>query len=166
MFADYKPTGGNHTVDKIEFNVKGKTLAAKKYSTDKTTSNVDSYSVALTPENGKFITQAPSHINGVVMKNGKEVDVNSMQDYLGAKAHMVVISLNEKEYLHVHPSVEGGKFDLHTTFEKPGIYRGWLQFQTDGKVHTADFVFNVKKATAEELEVAKKESGKMSKMKL
>ena len=77
------------------------------------------------------------------MLNGKEVDVNTLEDYLGAKAHMVVVSLAEKKYLHVHPSVEGGKFDLHTTFDKPGVYRGWIQFQSKGKVYTSDFVMNV-----------------------
>jgi hypothetical protein len=79
----------------------------------------------------------------MVMNDGKEVDVNSLENYLGAKAHMVVISLDDKEYLHVHPDVQGGKFDLNTTFKKPGIYRGWIQFQSDGKVHTVDFVMNV-----------------------
>ena len=42
------------------------------------------------------------HIGGVMMQNGKEVDVNTLEDYLGAKAHMVVVSLTDKKYLHVH----------------------------------------------------------------
>ena len=88
------------------------------------------------------------HINGVMMLNGKEVDVNTLEDYLGAKAHMVVVSLTDKKYLHVHPSVEGAKFDLHTTFEKPGIYRGWIQFQSKGKAYTSDFVMNVAEGKA------------------
>ena len=82
-----------------------------------------------------------------MMQNGKEVDVNTLEDYLGAKAHMVVVGLVDKKYLHVHPSVEGGKFDLHTTFDKPGVYRGWIQYQSKGKVHTSDFVFNVAEGT-------------------
>ena len=89
------------------------------------------------------MTNAATHINGVVLLNGKAVDVNTLEDYLGAKAHMVVVSLADKKYLHVHPSVEGGKFDLHTTFDKPGVYRGWIQFQSKGKVYTSDFVMNV-----------------------
>ena len=88
------------------------------------------------------------HINGVMMQNGKEVDVNTLEDYLGAKAHMVVVSLTDKKYLHVHPGVEGSRFDLHTTFNNPGIYRGWIQYQSKGKVYTSDFVFNVAEGTA------------------
>lgn len=148
LFADYKPSGSNHTVDKLDVTVTGSAPTAKNYSTDKRQTNVDGYTVALTPTGGRFVTKTPMHITGAVTQNGKAVDPNTMENYLGAKAHMVVVSLNEKEYLHVHPGVENGKFDLHTTFEKPGTYRGWIQFQTEGKIHTADFVINVAEGSA------------------
>ena len=152
LFADYKPSGGNHTVDVLNVNVAGTAPAAKTYGADKLTGDAgDGFSVKLTPEAGKFLTNMPMHINGVVMQNGKEVDVNTLEDYLGAKAHMVVVSLADKKYLHVHPSVEDAKFDLHTTFEKPGVYRGWIQFQSKGKVYTSDFVMNVAEGKAADM---------------
>lgn len=143
LFADYLPTGGSHQVEKIQLNVKGTPKTSVKYSTDKLVGTSDKYSVQLQVEGGKLLTGRQIHIAGKVMKDGKDVDVNSLENYLGAKAHMVVISLNDKEYLHVHPDVEGGKFDLHTTFKKPGIHMGWIQFKSEGKVHTVDFVLNV-----------------------
>ena len=144
LFADYKPSGANHTVDNLNVTVAGNVPTAKAYSADKLMGDAgDGFSVRLTPDGGKFATNMATHINGEVLQNGKAVDVNTLEDYLGAKAHMVVVSLADKKYLHVHPSVEGGKFDLHTTFEKPGIYRGWIQFQSKGKVYTSDFVMNV-----------------------
>ncbi len=145
LFADYKPSGANHTVDNLTVNVTGNAPAAKKYSGDKLVNNTDGFTVTLTPDGGKFVTNSPMHIKGAVTKDGKPIDPNTMENYLGAKAHMVVVSLDEKKYLHVHPGVENGNFDLHTTFDKAGVYRGWIQFQTDGKVHTADFVMNVGK---------------------
>ena len=149
LFADYKPSGGNHTVDVLNVVVAGTAPVAKKYNADKLTgAGGDGFSVNLSPEGGKFLTNMPMHINGVMMQNGKEVDVNTLEDYLGAKAHMVVVGLADKKYLHVHPSVDGGKFDLHTTFDKPGVYRGWIQYQSKGKVYTSDFVFNVAEGTA------------------
>ena len=152
LFADYKPSGGNHTVDVLNVAVTGTAPAAKKYGTDKLTGEGgNGFSVKLTPEGGKFLTNMPMHINGVVMQNGTAVDVNTLEDYLGAKAHMVVVSLADKKYLHVHPSVEGGKFDLHTTFDKPGVYRGWIQYQSKGKVYTSDFVFNVAEGTSADM---------------
>ena len=152
LFADYKPSGGNHTVDVLNVTVTGTVPAAKKYGADKLTGDGgDGFSVSLTPEGGKFLTNMPMHINGVMMQNGKQVDVNTLEDYLGAKAHMVVVGLADKKYLHVHPSVEGGKFDLHTTFDKPGVYRGWIQYQSKGKVYTSDFVFNVAEGKAADM---------------
>lgn len=150
LFADYKPSGGNHIVDNLNVTVTGTAPAAKKYGADKLTGAAgDGFTVSLTPEGGKFLTNMAMHINGVVMLNGKEVDVTTLEDYLGAKAHMVVVSLTDKKYLHVHPSVEGGKFDLHTTFDKPGVYRGWIQFQSKGKVYTSDFTMNVAEGKAD-----------------
>ena len=144
LFADYKPSGANHTVDNLNVTVAGTVPIAKVYGADKLTGDAgDGFSVSLTPDGGKFVPNTATHINGVVLLNGKALDVNTLEDYLGAKAHMVVVSLADKKYLHVHPSVEGGKFDLHTTFDKPGVYRGWIQFQSKGKVYTSDFVMNV-----------------------
>jgi len=143
LFADYLPGGGSHQVEKINLNIKGTPKVAVSYNADKLTSVVDKFTVALSIDGGKLITGSQMHIAGKVMQDGKEVDVNSLENYLGAKAHMVVVSLEDKEYLHVHPDVEGGKFDLNTTFKKPGIYRGWIQFKSEGKVHTVDFVMNV-----------------------
>jgi hypothetical protein len=152
LFADYKPSGGNHVVDNLNVTVTGTAPAAKKYGADQLTGSAgDGFTVSLTPEGGKFLTNMPMHINGVVMMNGKEVDVTTLEDYLGAKAHMVVVSLTDKKYLHVHPSVEGGKFDLHTTFDKPGVYRGWIQFQSKGKVYTSDFTMNVGEGKAADM---------------
>lgn len=154
MFADYLPSGSSHQVEKIEFSVTGTPRPAVTFSNEKLSGQSENFTVSLKPTGGKIITGTQMHIAGVLMKDGKEVDVNTLENYLGAKAHMVVISLNDKEYLHVHPDVEGGKFDLHTTFKKPGIYRGWIQFQSSGKVHTVDFVMDVKEGTPEEIKKA------------
>ena len=150
LFADYKPSGGDHTVDKIELEVTGKPAAEKKWSADKLSSTVDGYTITLKSETDEFSTNHLSHVGATVSKNGKPVDPNTLENYLGAKAHVVMISLADKQYMHVHPEVEYGAFDLHTTFEKTGVYRAWFQFQADGKVHVADFVINVKDGKAED----------------
>ena len=148
LFADYKPTGGSHQVEKIPLRVKGKEKPKVSFSADKLSGASGKYSVTLNPTGGKISAGSQMHIAGAVMKDGKEVDPSTLENYLGAKAHMVVISLNEKEYLHVHPDVSGGKFDLHTTFKMPGVYRGWIQFKAEGKVHTIDVTMNVTAGTA------------------
>ena len=153
LFADYLPNGGSHQVEKVPVNIKGISKPAVTFSTDKLVGKSGNFTVTLATGE-KLITGAQMHITGMLMKDGKEIDVNTLENYLGAKAHMVVVSLNDKEYLHVHPDVTGGKFDLHTTFKNPGIYRGWIQFQSGGKVHTVDFTMNVKEGTADDIKKA------------
>ena len=144
LFADYFPSGGNNQLEKINLNVGGSAYTPVAYVAPRLASTVDGYTLTLMSEGGKFEVGKLSHIEGVLTQNGKAVDANTLENYLGAKAHMVVIGVEEKQYLHVHPEVVNGKFDLHTTFEKAGVYRGWVQFQSNGKVHTADFVIVVK----------------------
>jgi len=166
LFADYKPMGGNHTVDKINLTVSGNAPASKKFTTEKLTGTSGDYAITLEPESGKFIMGGLMHISAVLKNKGKEMDANSLGDYLGAKAHIVVIGLDDKNYLHVHPNVKNGRFDLHTTFEKPGIYRGWIQFKAEDTLHTMDFVIIVKEGTPEEIAKMKKAGDEMKEMKM
>ncbi|MDZ4707940.1 MAG: heavy metal-binding domain-containing protein [Saprospiraceae bacterium] len=154
LFADYLPSGGDHQVEKIAINVSGTTKGLVTYSANKLIGTSADFTVSLQATGGKLITGAPMHIAGELTQNGKAIDVNTLENYLGAKAHMVVVSLNDKEYLHVHPDVSSGKFDLHTTFKKPGIYRGWIQFQSNAQVHTVDFVMDVNEGTVDEIKKA------------
>jgi len=144
LFADYFPTGANNQIEKIKLNVAGKPYAPVTYSTPKLASTTGNYTLTLVPEGGKLEVGKLAHIQGALTQNGKKVDASTLENYLGAKAHMVVIGVDDKQYLHVHPDVENGAFDLHTTFEKAGVYRGWVQYLAGGKVNTADFVMNVK----------------------
>jgi hypothetical protein len=140
-FADYKPTGGLNTVDKIEIQVRGAAAKPADFSKEKLTSTVDGFNVAL--DAAKLKTGNAVHIPVSISKNGKPADPATFENYLGEKAHVVMIETSSKEYLHTHPAAEAGILNIRTTFAKAGTYRGWLQFQTDGKVHTADFVLNV-----------------------
>ncbi len=144
-FADYKPLGGLNQVNKQEFNVSGNPAKTVAYTQPKMSTTVDGYT--LTMEAGHdakgFSSGNQQHIPVTIKQGGKSVDPATFENYLGEKAHLVLVEVASKEFVHTHPSAEGGKLDIHTTFAKPGMYRGWLQFQTNGKVHTADFVLKV-----------------------
>lgn len=143
MFADYLPSGGVHQMEKIPLAVKGTPYKSISYTKPKYSVQVDGYEVTLEADGGKWTTNQQMHIKAIIKKDGKTLDANGFENYLGAKSHMVVLKTETFDYLHVHPEVENGNLDLHTTFESPGIYRGWLQFQTAGKVHVADFIIKV-----------------------
>jgi hypothetical protein len=143
LFADYSPSNGTHQLEKIPVTVKGKLYNPVTYTAPNLISKVDGLTISLESESGAWTTEQPMHI-GVVIKKGNQVlDAGTFENYLGAKAHVIILKAESFDYLHVHPSAENGTLDLHTTFEKAGIYRGWLQFKTDGKLHTADFTIKV-----------------------
>lgn len=161
LFADYKPKGGEQKVDRFSLKVGGDAPADRFYETESLESEAgDGFTAVLTPKDGPLLTGQPSRLKGKILKNGKEIDVNTLEDYLGEKAHMVIIGLADKDYLHVHPGIEGSLFDLHTTFEKPGVYRGWLQFQSAGEVYTSDFVFQIRQGETSTAPVTSPNPGK------
>ncbi|MDX1913512.1 MAG: heavy metal-binding domain-containing protein [Saprospiraceae bacterium] len=141
-FADFKPTGGLNQVDKIELNVAGEPAKAIAYTREKLTASISGYELTMQTE-GALTAGKHQHIGVAIKQNGKTLDPASFENYLGEKAHLVMVEVASKEFVHTHPAVENGKLQIHTTFAQPGTYRGWLQFQTAGKVHTADFVLQV-----------------------
>jgi hypothetical protein len=147
LFADYAPTGSNHQLEKVTFNVSGTAPAAVATGGQRLTGKADGYEVTITNESA-IVTNNLLHMGAIIRKDGKEIPADQLENYLGAKAHVVIVGLDTKEYMHVHPEIVDGKFDLHTTFDKPGIYKGWIQFQANGQVHTADFVLDVKEGKA------------------
>jgi len=148
LFADYLPTGADHQVERIELKVGGTPYKTQTFASEKIVSSTDGYEVSLAPDGGKFFSEGTSHISAIIKKEGKEIATDQLEDYLSAKAHVVMISEDTQNYLHVHPNVAKGRLDLHTTFGRPGIFRSWLQFKTNGQVHTADFVIKVEEGAA------------------
>jgi YD repeat-containing protein len=73
-----------------------------------------------------------------ITRDGRPVAV---QDYLGAKGHLVALREGDLAFLHVHPDERSLRFEA--TFPTAGRYRLFLQFQVDGRVHTAEFTHEV-----------------------
>ncbi len=149
-FTDFKPLGGLNQVNKTELNVAGTAAKAIAYTQPKMTTAVDGYTVVFDGHGASLAAGAPVHLHINISEKGKRLSPSNIENYLGAKAHVVMIETTTKEFLHVHPEAVGEELEMSTTFAKPGIYRGWLQFQTNGKVHAADFVLNVEAGKAGE----------------
>jgi hypothetical protein len=70
-----------------------------------------------------------------------------MQNYLGAAGHVVIVSSDMEQYLHVHPAdsqqTAGPEAKFSTTFPADGLYKIWGQFQRDGRVLTVPFVVKI-----------------------
>ena len=143
MFTDFKAVGSSAIVDKQEIEVKGTSGNQVAKLDPKYVSKVDGYTVTLL--NGEDLkTNRPQDLKFTIEKDGKQFQVADMQNYLGATAHIVMISQIDKDFLHIHPmSDKQLPIYAETSINKPGVYRMWVQFKIDGKLQTADFTVDV-----------------------
>lgn len=143
LFTDYKPTGAAQNVDRQEIEVTGKSMPATGDDAAKLASVVDGYKVNLI-NGGSLKTNQDQALEFSIEKDGKQLKEADIEPYLGASAHIVMIGKQDKDFLHIHP-VSNDRFPVYaeTSVEKPGIYRMWVQFKIDGKLHIADFTVNV-----------------------
>jgi hypothetical protein len=95
-----------------------------------------------------------------VKKNGSPV--TSMEEYLGAQAHGILLKKDSLAFAHLHamggemthmmdgkmmtmhePMPKGPKISFDYTFPEAGVYKLFTQFQHEGNVITTDYVVTV-----------------------
>jgi len=143
LFTDYKPLGADANLKLLVVDVKGVPLQTPKIVTEKLVSKIDNYTVTLI--NGNDLKTSGSQVlKFTVEKEGKNLEEKDIQQYLGASAHIVMIAKESKDFLHIHP-ISNNNYPIYgeTQVKKAGFYRMWVQFKTNGLVHTADFTVNV-----------------------
>ena len=150
VFADFKRQGENHTLAAdlaVDGPVEWRELPAAAATADAG----EGYGVRL--HQGESRAGQEATLRFTVTRNGEEVHVD---DYLGAKGHLVALREGDLAYLHVHPT-EGGHgahdageersnaeaIGFATEFPSDGRYRLFLQFQHQGRVRTAAFTQEV-----------------------
>lgn len=76
------------------------------------------------------------------------VEWELLEDYLGAKGHMVAINLANMSYSHVHPiestSPTTNAVQFMSHLETPWVYRIFVQLQIKGEIYTFPFTIEVK----------------------
>lgn len=70
----------------------------------------------------------------------------TLERYLGAYGHLVMLREGDLGYVHVHPEPElaGDAVKFWAAAPSPGRYRMFLDFQVAGAVHTAEFTMLVR----------------------
>jgi hypothetical protein len=108
------------------------------------TATIDGYTLTLT---GTAMAGTEHTLTITITKDGRPV--TSLQPYLDSYAHLTAFRQGNLAFAHLHPeqaatSGHGGPaLTFHTMFTQPGNYRLFLQFQTDGTLHTAAFTLPV-----------------------
>jgi hypothetical protein len=134
VFADFSVDGKPHTLaDDLaaDGTVRSHPLPAPVAGVD-----VDGLHVRLSE--GASRAGAESRLAFDVTRDGEPVAV---EQYLGAKGHLVALRQGDLAFLHVHPDESSLRF--MAAFPTAGRYRLFLQFKTAGRVHTAAFTQEV-----------------------
>ena len=152
-FADFSVGGEPHTLASDLFA--SGSFEARPFPASTPVDHVDGYEVRL--QEGALKAGVPSALSFVVTRGGEEVV--SLENYLGAKGHLVALREGDLAFLHVHPdgpaheeghdSAEAhasGEQEIASnvvpyiaTFPTASRYRLFLQFKDNGRVRTAQF---------------------------
>ena len=134
VFADFSVNGTPHTLAD-DLAVDG-TVRSQALPAPVATADVDGLHVRLTEGASRAGTE--SQLAFAVTRGGRPVAV---EQYLGAKGHLVALRQGDLAFLHVHPDENSLRF--MAAFPTAGRYRLFLQFKTEGRVHTAAFTQEV-----------------------
>jgi hypothetical protein len=160
MWIDTKPKGGQQILTAFAFNVEGQpvhspaTIAHEQIRVKNVVADGQSYQVTLNCQPEQLVAgRDVKMIFEIKDANGKSI--SNLEPLMAAGGHCVIIDVDAREFLHVHPAEEitddiaswrGGPFvSFLANFPKPGLYRAWGQFQHEGRLLTADFTFEVAK---------------------
>jgi hypothetical protein len=138
VFADFTATDGPALVLGTDLLVPGQ-IETPAPVEETRTDVVDGYTVTV---DGTLTPGEHSALTLTVSKNG--APVTTLQPYLGAAGHLVALRVGDLAYLHVHPMDEptgesGPTVAFMAEAPTPGRYLLYLDFQVDGRVHTATF---------------------------
>jgi hypothetical protein len=134
VFADFSHDGTPETLA-TDLQADGP-VASRPLPAPAPLATVDGFEVRLAAGAGHAGRE--TDLEFAVSRDGRPV---ALQDYLGAKGHLVALREGDLAFLHVHPDEDRLRF--MATFPSAGRYRLFLQFKTGGVVHTAAFTEEV-----------------------
>ncbi len=159
---------GEKVLDRRELAVGGPTEGGAQLTPDLSPKTIGGTTVSLdAPENIR--AGEPVHLDFELTRDGEPV--TDLAPYLGAAAHVAIVSEDGSDFAHGHGEAKGaeeavrgsedhGEGDAGAahgvpdsfgpgvradhTFGSPGLYKLWAQFESDGRVVTAPFVVEVR----------------------
>ncbi|MFE9276287.1 hypothetical protein ACQKLN_04380 [Paenibacillus glucanolyticus] len=144
-FADFVPKGAEGTTRSEWLRIEGEEGEASAVQPDTSLiQQVNGKEIELSLSNTLSNEEVvlSYHIRDAQTKQG----ISDLEPYLGAVGHVVILSADAQQYIHVHPLEEqstGPKAEFVATFPHSGIYKIWGQFQHQGEVMTVPFVVEI-----------------------
>lgn len=163
FFADYTPKDANQFLDKFPIEVAGAKRAPVTLDADLNFEKVsDDLKIVMKPD--AQIESAKEMMLNFSVKDAKtNAPITDLENYLGEKAHFVIISKDLKDFVHAHPmSGDNVKIDkaqnsevptvaAHVSFPNDGIYKMFVEVKRAGKIVMFPFVLDVKKGKTEKI---------------
>ncbi|MGR2752921.1 heavy-metal-associated domain-containing protein [Agromyces arachidis] len=153
LFADFRPTGHDETLTlTTTANVNGLVAPTDAPVPGSRVVEAGPFTVELT---GDLAAGAEAELEFTVRRDGRPV--TTIEPYLGAAGHLVMLRAGDLGYLHAHPLDEAenaGASDLGpdirfaATPPTAGDYLLYVDFKVDGQVHTAAFAADAALAAA------------------
>jgi hypothetical protein len=161
LYLEFSPKGGQDQSVALSLPIGSPSnLAKPQFSPDiNQTKTFAGHMVSIKPSIGNSLSIAQ-------MSSGKQsidfhvadqsgAPVTTLEPYLGAFGHLVMIKQDTYQYAHVHPKTVGiGTGGPDVSFQalafgnfaplEPGIYRLFGQFQDKGQLFTTDFTVELK----------------------
>ncbi|MGO4370102.1 hypothetical protein [Paenibacillus sp. 2TAB19] len=145
LYADFIPAGGSGEVIAANVNAAGDEAAASKLTPDEQLNKtVEGIEASLSLSSHQAGEEA--ELTFTFKDEQSKADITDLQPYLGAIGHVVIVSEDLGQYLHVHPVDDAGsgpQASFHTTFPEAGIYKIWGQFQRNGDTFVVPFTISV-----------------------
>ena len=162
LYADHTPPGGVQTIARFHLTISGTSRPTEMLCPDELTKSIGGLRVKLTFSQpvraGRDLDLRFDVADAMTGQPATDLD-----PYLGAWAHIMILSQDGANFIHAHPldaaspAVESNPWQhTHaapgpspssvstiTGFRSPGLYRLWVQFQRQGKVITVPFTFAV-----------------------
>ena len=161
VFADFVPTETGEGTTLSTLAQVGGSYDPSPAAPGATTS-VDGFEVDVA---GELVAGESTELTLSVARDGEPV--TELEPYRGAFGHLVVLRQGDLAYLHAHPSGEGPQAGetsgpeivFEATAPTPGRYLLYLDFQVDGRVHTAPLVLDATEASSSSTDDALEEGG-------
>jgi hypothetical protein len=153
LFADTAPKGFGSIVVSTTIKVEGPTGAPPNWTAAyPVTLEAGGITAQLITEDGKPAAGRTTTLTFRFRDKQTGLPPTDIQPWLGAAAHLILIHKDAETFVHSHP--DDNASPAHTKglpflarLPKPGLYRGWLQFQRAGTVHTAAFTLEAAAGT-------------------
>jgi hypothetical protein len=145
LFADFTPTGSGKVLKRETFTAAGVAVSPVPLVADYTApKTIDGVNVKMSFDHLMAGMELGLKFTLTDAATGK--DITTLQPYLGAVGHVVIVSEDTQTYIHVHPTDEsqrGPTADFMAAFPTTGKYKVFAQFQYNGKLIVAPFVVEI-----------------------